>query len=632
MRRIITLGKSCLICLLFCVIAYATEGDRFQDNIAMVGGGTLVTNVINLNTTGVKLTGSTDGDITLLGMSAGYDEDFNLNLDDTENEWTFSSTTAVTVANFGTIDLKSDHLKIYGASPTIWIQDTDASDVAISRTMQGLDLSTGNTSMNNYLNGIKFMSTDSNFTTENPKFLAGIIPIAGQLYAADDDSAMGIDFFTSPLNAGVTNVPIKRMKLDYDGDLNLYMDATAASALIIDGTTTDYTDTALASAIIDIAREYNSTLHRDRTGIELEMQFDHAAAEAGIQDYLQGFDILMDDNSVNVHPNDWAYWFYERGGNIAIDNDAHYDTGSTGYYILSQTGLLLDVDVRPTFTDTGGTTPATSLNTYGLKIDVDDLPTLTSGGLSRQTNGIYVDVTANAAGSSSARGLYISSVSGGDVNYGIYDVSGADWVLDQDSQKIYFGENVDSYIEFDGNSLNLVSDAVTATDDINLNELTVDQDGGLVSPSTLQATTAKLTNLTDSYIPYHAADATGLANSPLSTDNSTYIKVSLFSDTAGQGLKIGDYGNIRTPATGNNAIILDYYTGAAWAAGLAIDTSGNTIAKNIYPVTDNTYYVGKNDDDTPFAYKGIILKDQGNGKYYRIELINGLIVATDLTD
>lgn len=53
---------------------------------------------------------------------------------------------------------------------------------------------------------------------------------------------------------------------------------------------------------------------------------------------------------------------------------------------------------------------------------------------------------------------------------------------------------------------------------------------------------------------------------------------------------------------------------------------------NVYPQTDDTYYVGKNDDDSPLAYKGIILKDTTNGKYYRIEIINGVITPTDLTD
>jgi hypothetical protein len=56
------------------------------------------------------------------------------------------------------------------------------------------------------------------------------------------------------------------------------------------------------------------------------------------------------------------------------------------------------------------------------------------------------------------------------------------------------------------------------------------------------------------------------------------------------------------------------------------------ITGDVRPVTDNTYYLGKNDDDTPQAWKGVILKDTTNGKYYRIEVINGVITPTDLTD
>jgi len=65
---------------------------------------------------------------------------------------------------------------------------------------------------------------------------------------------------------------------------------------------------------------------------------------------------------------------------------------------------------------------------------------------------------------------------------------------------------------------------------------------------------------------------------------------------------------------------------------LSGDTTGITNTRSIYPLTDNTYYLGKNDDDTPFAWKGVILKDTTNGKYYRIEVINGVVTATDLTD
>jgi hypothetical protein len=53
---------------------------------------------------------------------------------------------------------------------------------------------------------------------------------------------------------------------------------------------------------------------------------------------------------------------------------------------------------------------------------------------------------------------------------------------------------------------------------------------------------------------------------------------------------------------------------------------------DLWPLANDTYYLGKNDDDTPFAWKGLILKDTTDGKYYRIEVINGVVTATDLTD
>lgn len=78
--------------------------------------------------------------------------------------------------------------------------------------------------------------------------------------------------------------------------------------------------------------------------------------------------------------------------------------------------------------------------------------------------------------------------------------------------------------------------------------------------------------------------------------------------------------------------------GMAKDASYALKTAGEIYAEgvinsgSIQPITDDTYYLGKNDDDTAKAYKGLILKDTTNGKYYRIEIISGSITATDLTD
>lgn len=65
---------------------------------------------------------------------------------------------------------------------------------------------------------------------------------------------------------------------------------------------------------------------------------------------------------------------------------------------------------------------------------------------------------------------------------------------------------------------------------------------------------------------------------------------------------------------------------------LGTNSSDIAATKHLQPATDDTYYIGKNDDDTPAAYKGLILKDTTNGKYYRVEITSGTIYATDLTD
>jgi hypothetical protein len=64
----------------------------------------------------------------------------------------------------------------------------------------------------------------------------------------------------------------------------------------------------------------------------------------------------------------------------------------------------------------------------------------------------------------------------------------------------------------------------------------------------------------------------------------------------------------------------------------SVSDGGTVNTQNIYPITDDTYYLGKNDDDTPKAWKGLILKDTTDGKYYRYESVNGVLTAVDLTD
>jgi hypothetical protein len=94
-------------------------------------------------------------------------------------------------------------------------------------------------------------------------------------------------------------------------------------------------------------------------------------------------------------------------------------------------------------------------------------------------------------------------------------------------------------------------------------------------------------------------------------------------DPAGSGtlnLKAGSGGIQITTDAGNSDITISPHN------------SGIVESKNFYPITDDTYYLGKNDDDDPRAWKGVILVDQTTGTYYRLEIDSGTIQLVDLTD
>ena len=102
-----------------------------------------------------------------------------------------------------------------------------------------------------------------------------------------------------------------------------------------------------------------------------------------------------------------------------------------------------------------------------------------------------------------------------------------------------------------------------------------------------------------------------------------------------RGFGVGNYAlyqdsNFATYVKAGSGQSIGFFTNSTTLSATMTATEIQTI--NVQPKTDDTYYIGKNDDDSPFAYKGVILKDTSDGKYYRIEVINGTITATDLTD
>jgi len=97
----------------------------------------------------------------------------------------------------------------------------------------------------------------------------------------------------------------------------------------------------------------------------------------------------------------------------------------------------------------------------------------------------------------------------------------------------------------------------------------------IVPNGSIQATTAKLTNLTDGYIPYHISDASGLGNSPIYTDGT-----STFLNTI--GTTIGNYSELVFKSYNNlSGIGKAYIRGESTATGnsntdlvFGVNTSG----------------------------------------------------------
>lgn len=83
------------------------------------GGTTRLDGGIDLDSNGVRITEDSDGAITLLGLGDGFDEDLTLNLDDTENTGTFTSSTALATLNFNSIALQESGNGVINATDCV---------------------------------------------------------------------------------------------------------------------------------------------------------------------------------------------------------------------------------------------------------------------------------------------------------------------------------------------------------------------------------------------------------------------------------------------------------------------------------------------------------------------------------
>jgi hypothetical protein len=152
-------------------------------------------------------------------------------------------------------------------------------------------------------------------------------------------------------------------------------------------------------------------------------------------------------------------------------------------------------------------------------------------------------------------------------------------ILDNDTESLMIKEATNKYLTFDTTD---GSEKVIVGKDLEIGLVKVDTNSGAV-------------NFIDMDVTNIASNGTEESLS-IAIDGNALLKVYVESDGAG-GIK-----NKR------------------------LDVDGN-----IYPLTDDIYYLGKDSYHSPKAWKGLILKDTTDGKYYKIVVTNGSIIVASVS-
>jgi len=126
------------------------------------------------------------------------------------------------------------HWSVSASSSRLFFDSSNAGLQTFAQTHTGLLLTTR--SMNptsKYTPALMFGSTDPDFTTRNPKMMAGIVGYAGRAYSSDGSGGMGMEFFTlGSSSAGLENpTPVSRMILTDSGRLGV---RTSSPTYILD--------------------------------------------------------------------------------------------------------------------------------------------------------------------------------------------------------------------------------------------------------------------------------------------------------------------------------------------------------------------------------------------------------------
>ena len=136
----------------------------------------------------------------------------------------------------------------FGDASRIHVKSSSTGQSAFDGSGSGLLLTAaGMNTSSKFTPAVQFGSTDSNFTTTNPKVSAAIVGIASEGYFADTDSGMSLAFYTAGDNAGTGNQGAERLRISQDGNVGIGIDAPT-SKLHVNGDVTVANDLTVNGA------------------------------------------------------------------------------------------------------------------------------------------------------------------------------------------------------------------------------------------------------------------------------------------------------------------------------------------------------------------------------------------------
>ena len=308
----------------------------------------------------------------------------------------------------GTYLLVDDNIRVgftSGASPTNYtisarqsaanvsggLFSSSIGESTISNTNAGWWLTSGGMNLTSkYTPAIKFGSEDTAFTTDTPKYLAGIVGRSTEAYAADTDGGMAIDFLTFPNNGGANGGPTTRMTIDEDGRVGIGTEDPSQFFTVNGGTSNVLGLFESTDGTARISFSDNGTSSVFHVGIgAIANDLVLWAGDAQRVTVQSGGNVSFESGKLDKYsgsaPTDGQLLIGDAAGGVW---DAATLTAGAGISITNGAGAI-------TIAATGGGGFAFNVSDGGLPVAVTSGETLefTSGGASSSTAGIHVGLS-----------------------------------------------------------------------------------------------------------------------------------------------------------------------------------------------------------------------------------------------